>query len=266
MNINSLLNINWGSIAASLFAVGIIILLTIIGIVITRKMITRLTTHSRLAKSTQQRIKTVQSILINTITYVIIFIAFVSILAQFHINVSALLASAGVLGLAIGFGAKDLVTDIVSGFFILLEDQVQVGEDVTVNGFSGTVEHVGLRVLKIRDQEGDLHFILNREIKSLSNHSRGFRLAKVDLPLAAHTDLDQAIACLEKHCQRIAESLPGVIEGPQVLGVIDVTPQASIVRIQARTENGQQVKAERIMRKELLKTIEQSDYLLSEST
>ncbi|MBA4601915.1 mechanosensitive ion channel family protein, partial [Thermoactinomyces mirandus] len=137
MNIQSLLNSHWGSIVASLFAAGIIILLTVIGIVVARKIIVRLTTHSQLVKSTQQRVKTIQSILVNTITYVIIFIAFVSILAQFKINVSALLASAGVLGLAIGFGAKDLVTDIVSGFFMLLEDQVQVGEEVTVNGFSG---------------------------------------------------------------------------------------------------------------------------------
>ncbi|MGA8943990.1 MAG: mechanosensitive ion channel family protein [Thermoactinomyces sp.] len=266
MNIFSLSDINWASIAASLLAVGIIILLTVIGIVIARKMITRMTIHTRLGKNTQQRVKTIQSILVNTVTYVIIFIAFVAILDQFHINVSALLASAGVLGLAIGFGAKDLVTDIVSGFFILLEDQVQVGEDVTVNGFSGTVEHIGLRVLKIRDQEGDLHFILNREIKSLTNHSRGFRLAKVDLPLASHNDLDEAIAHLQEHCRQIADKLDGVMEGPQVLGVIDVTPQASVVRIQARCENGKQAEVERILRKELRKIIDASGYLLSEST
>ncbi|MBA4603819.1 mechanosensitive ion channel family protein, partial [Thermoactinomyces mirandus] len=135
-----------------------------------------------------------------------------------------------------------------------------------VNGFSGTVEHVGLRVLKIRDQGGDLHFILNREVKSLTNHSRGPRLAKVDLPLASGADLDKAISCLENECRRITGNLPEVIEAPQVLGVIDVTPQTSTVRIQVHTENGQQFKVERILRKELIKIVDQSGYLLTEST
>ena len=263
---NALLQINWGSILTSFLAVGIIILLSIIGIVIARKMIIRVTTHSRLNRGTQLRLKTIQSLLINAATYVIIFIAFVSILAEFNINISAILASAGVLGLAIGFGAKDLVSDIVSGFFILLEDQVQVGEEVTVHGFSGTVEHVGLRVMKIRDPQGDLHFILNREVKSLTNHSRGHMLAKVDLPLSAKANLDQAIACLEDQCRHIKESLPDLIDGPDVLGVVDVTPQASIVRIQARTENGKQHEVERIMRKELIQAIDQAGYLLTETT
>lgn len=266
IKMSSFFQINWGSVLASFIAVGIIILLSIIGIIIARKMIIRLTTHSRLNKGTQLRLKTIQSILINATTYVIIFIAFVSILAEFNINISAILASAGVLGLAIGFGAKDLVSDIVSGFFILLEDQVQVGEDVTVNGFSGTVEHVGIRVMKIRDQEGDLHFILNREIKSLTNHSRGHMLAKVDLPLAAKTNLDQAISYLEDQCRYIKEALPDVIDGPNVLGVVDVTPQASIVRIQARTENGKQHEVERILRKELIQSIDEAGFLLTETT
>ena len=264
--INMILKLDWGSILASVIAIGIIILLSVISITIARKLIIRLTTHSRLSKGTQLRLKTIQSILINVTTYVIIFIALVSILAEFHINISAILASAGVLGLAIGFGAKDLVSDIVSGFFILLEDQVQVGEDVTVNGFSGTVEHVGLRVLKIRDPEGDLHFILNRDIKSLTNHSRGHMLAKVDLPLSTKTDLDQALAYLEEQCRLLRELLPGVIDGPNVLGVVDVTPQSSIVRIQARTENGKQDEVERRLRKELVQATDKAGYLLTETT
>jgi moderate conductance mechanosensitive channel len=143
---------------------------------------------------------------------------------------------------------------------------VQVGEDVTVNGFSGTVEHVGLRVLKIRDPEGDLHFILNRDIKSLTNHSRGHMLAKVDLPLSTKTDLDQALAYLEEQCRHLRESLPDVIDGPNVLGVVDVTPQSSIVRIQARAENGKQGEVERRLRKELVQATDKAGYLLTETT
>lgn len=95
------------------------------------------------------------------------------ILDLFHYNPTALLAGAGVVGLAIGFGAQGLVSDIVTGFFILLEKQFDVGEYITVAGFDGIVEQIGLRTTQLRSFDGTLHFIPNRSILNVSNHSRG---------------------------------------------------------------------------------------------
>ncbi|PTX53061.1 mechanosensitive ion channel-like protein [Melghirimyces profundicolus] len=115
------------------------------------------------------------------------------VLNEFGVNTSAILASAGILGLAIGFGAQGLVSDTVTGFFVLVEDQVNVGEYVTLGGYSGVVEETGLRLMKLRGFNGDLHFIPNREIASLTNHSRGNMQALVDISISYDSDIDQAV-------------------------------------------------------------------------
>ncbi|MFC7440378.1 mechanosensitive ion channel family protein [Laceyella putida] len=250
-----------GGIFGSAIKILVILVLAYIAHVIIKRIIVRATESSkRLNKGTQQRIHTIQSLLINIASYVIFFIALVSILSEFGINISALLASAGVLGLAIGFGAKDLVSDIVTGFFMLLEDQVHVGEEITVNGYSGTVEHVGLRTLQLRSTNGDLHFLLNRDIKSLTNHSRGVMQATVDLPLPADIDVEQVIKFLEQECQKMKQRIPAIVEGPKVLGVENMNATETIIRINARTENGEQANVEREMRKDLKKALDQTAF------
>jgi small-conductance mechanosensitive channel len=248
------------SLIASIF----IIVISLIALSIVRKVIIRLTNQSkRLNKGTQQRLKTIQSLLINVSTYVIFFIAAVTVLKEFGIDISAILASAGVLGLAIGFGAKDLVADIVTGFFMLIEDQVHVGEQITVNGFSGTVEHVGLRVLKLRGDDGDLHFVLNRDVKSLTNHSRGVKQAHVDLPIPADADLDRAISVLQQECNRLKEQMAGIVNGPEVLGVENISSSEAMIRVIAHTENEKKGEVEREMRKDLKKALDQAQIKLN---
>ncbi|MBD5020626.1 small-conductance mechanosensitive channel protein MscT, partial [Xanthomonas citri pv. citri] len=113
--------------------------------------------------------------------YTLIFIFFVMVLDLFHYDPSALLAGAGIVGLAVGFGAQGLVSDIVTGFFILLEKQLDVGDYITVSTFDGIVEQVGLRTTQIRSFDGTLHYIPNRNITNVSNHSRGTMQALVDI-------------------------------------------------------------------------------------
>lgn len=245
----------------SVVKILLILILSYIAYLLIKKVIVQATLSSkRLNKGTQQRIHTIQSLLINITSYVIFFIAMVSILSEFGINVSALIASAGVLGLAIGFGAKDLVSDIVTGFFLLLEDQVHVGEEITVNDYSGTVEHVGLRTLKLRSANGDLHFILNRDIKSLTNHSRGMMQATVDIPLPAEIDVEQVIKFLERECIKMKHHIPAIVEGPKVLGVEKIDVSETVIRINARTENGEQTNVERKMRRDLKKALDHADF------
>ncbi|MGX9706371.1 small conductance mechanosensitive channel [Laceyella sediminis] len=251
----------FSGVFGSIIKAMIILVLAGIAYAVLKQVIIRATVSSkRLNKGTQQRIQTIQSLLVNIASYVIFFIALVSILPEFGINISALLASAGVLGLAIGFGAKDLVSDIVTGFFMLMEDQVHVGEEITVNGFSGTVEHVGLRTLKLRSANGDLHFLLNRDIKSLTNHSRGVMQATVDLPLPADIDVEKMIAYLEETCRKMKHHIPAIVEGPTVLGVENINTTETVIRVYARTENGEQARVEREMRKELKMALDQSEF------
>ncbi|SEN51447.1 mechanosensitive ion channel family protein [Lihuaxuella thermophila] len=227
---------------------------------IAKRLIRRVMTNKRPpGQGEQHRIQTLQSLLTNLASYTIFFITIVAILGEFNINASAIIASAGIIGLAIGFGAKDLVSDLVTGFFVLMENQINVGERVTVNGFSGTVEDVGLRVLKIRADNGDLHFIPNRDIKALTNHSRGLRQAEVDIPIPAEADIERAIEVLQKECEQLAKRLTGVVEGPKVLGVQNIGGSEAVIRVLVRTENGQQAEVERELRKDLKKALDHAE-------
>lgn len=127
------------------------------------------------------RAYTLRSLALNVYGYILIFVFIVMILDLFHYNPSALIAGAGVVGLAVGFGAQGLVSDIVTGFFILLEKQIDVGDYITVAGYSGIVEQVGLRTTQIRSFDGTLHYLPNRGITNVSNHSRGTMQALVDI-------------------------------------------------------------------------------------
>lgn len=227
---------------------------------IAKKVIRRaMTKKSPPGQGEQHRIHTLQSLLTNIAGYTIFFIAIVAILGEFNINASAIIASAGIVGLAIGFGAKDLVSDVVTGFFVLMENQINVGERVTVNGFSGIVEDVGLRVLRIRADNGDLHFIPNRDIKALTNHSRGHRQAQVDLSIPSDADIERAIEVLQKECEQLAKRLTGIVEGPKVLGVQNIGGSEAVIRVLARTENGQQAEVERELRKDLKKALDHAE-------
>jgi small conductance mechanosensitive channel len=118
------------------------------------------------------RIRTVGSLIRSIVFYVLIFIAGVMILRVFEVDVAPVLTAAGVVGLAVGFGAQKLVRDIISGFFIVLENQYSVGERVTIAGITGAVEELGMRVTRLRDDEGKLVFIANGDIGQVVNHSR----------------------------------------------------------------------------------------------
>lgn len=178
------------------------------------------------------------------------------ILDLFHYNPTALLAGAGVVGLAIGFGAQGLVSDIVTGFFILLEKQFDVGEYITVAGFDGIVEQIGLRTTQLRSFDGTLHFIPNRSILNVSNHSRGTMQALVDIELSPNENVDQMITALQAACDEVRAETPQIIEGPQVVGVEAFGSSSLVLRIIAKTETMEQWRVERILRKKMKEVLD----------
>ncbi|WP_264737048.1 mechanosensitive ion channel family protein [Cytobacillus firmus] len=202
------------------------------------------------------RSKTLQSLAKNIFSYVLIFIFAVTILQIFGIKATAILAGAGVVGLAVGFGAQGLVSDVVTGFFILLERQIDVGDYVTTGSYSGIVEQIGLKTTQIRGFDGTLHYIPNREITSLSNHSRGNMRALVDIGISYDDNIDEAITVLQEACDKIAEENQAIVEGPNVIGVQTLGSSDVVLRIIAKTENMEQWAVERQLRKALKESLE----------
>jgi len=247
-------NIDWSGLMTNagiiiLKLLGIVIAFLIvkaIGNKVIRKMFNRLQERDNISNG---RALTLQSLTLNIFSYVLIFIFIVMIFEVFNYNVSALIAGAGVVGLAIGFGAQGLVSDVVTGFFLLLEKQIDVEDYVTVAGFDGIVEQVGLRTTQIRGFDGTLHYVPNREITNVSNHSRGNMRALVDIGISYDDDIDKAIAVLQDVCDKFAAENENIVEGPNVLGVQALGSSDVVIRVLAKTKNMEQWAVERNLRK-----------------
>jgi len=204
------------------------------------------------------RAKTLQTLVLNFFHYALFFIFIVTVFQVFGYNVTALLAGAGVVGLAIGFGAQGLVSDVVTGFFLLLEKQLDVGDYVTTGNYSGIVEAVGLRTTQIRGFDGTLHYVPNRQIVGLSNHSRGNMQALVDISISYNEDLNRVMSILQEACDQFAKETEEVVEGPDVLGVQNFGSSDVIIRIIAKTKNMEQWAVERKLRKWLKEVLDEN--------
>ena len=144
-----------------------------------------------LSRQTEARQKTISKLLHNIMNYTIYFFLLYWVLSILGVPVSSLLAGAGLAGVAIGLGAQGFLTDVVNGFFILLENQFEVGDSVVIGTVEGNISSVGIRTTQIRGFDGTLHFIPNRNITVVSNKSRGDMRVQIDIPIYAHTDLEK---------------------------------------------------------------------------
>ncbi|MDD2422168.1 MAG: mechanosensitive ion channel family protein [Heliobacteriaceae bacterium] len=199
----------------------------------------------------ERRAVTLAKLLKSVLLYVVFFIAGVVVLdTVFGFETRALLAGAGVVGLAIGVGAQNLVRDVITGFFVIFENQYVVGDYVTIGKFTGIVEEIGLRVTRLRDYTGELHIIPNGEIKEVTNLSRGPILAMVDISVAYEEDIDRVLAVLREAGRELAVMMPAEItDGPEVLGVTKLGPSEVVIRINANAVPMMQWKVEREMRR-----------------
>ncbi|SFR08845.1 mechanosensitive ion channel family protein [Desulfoscipio geothermicus] len=197
----------------------------------------------------KRRAQTLEVLLRSVLTYVVFFVTGLMILQIFNVNTSAILASAGILGLAVGFGAQNLVKDVISGFFILFEDQFSVGDFVETAGVVGTVEEVGLRTCKIRQWTGQLHVIPNGEVTRVTNYNRGPMLALVTVGIAYEEDIDRAIAVLQQECEIAFREIETILDTPQVQGVTELADSSVNIRAIAPTVPGEHWAVERELRR-----------------
>ncbi|WOV84077.1 mechanosensitive ion channel family protein [Sporosarcina jeotgali] len=214
-----------------------------------KKMISATIHKMSLTRKTKPgRIKTLDKLLLNIFSYVMIFIFIGTLLSLFGVSIGPLIAGAGVVGLAIGFGAQGLVSDVVTGFFILLEQQMEVDDYVTVAGIDGVVEEIGLRTTKVRAFDGTLNYLPNRIIENVANHTRGNMRALVDIGISYYNDVDQAIHVLERVCEDFQQD-ERFKDGPNAIGVQNIDGTNVVLRIIGQVENGLQWECERDIRK-----------------
>jgi small conductance mechanosensitive channel len=190
-----------------------------------------------------QRARTIGSVLRSIASVVVLVMASIMILAEFGVALGPILASAGIVGIAIGFGAQNLVRDFLSGMFMLLEDQYGVGDVVDLGEASGTVEAVGLRITTLRDLTGTVWYVRNGEILRVGNKSQGYAVAVLDLPLGHSADVDEVNELVTRVVtERVAEAdlVDDVLEPPEVLGVERVGPEGFTFRVTVRTKPGKQ--------------------------
>ncbi|MER7173955.1 mechanosensitive ion channel family protein [Streptomyces mesophilus] len=203
------------------------------------------------AERRRQRSEAIGSVLRSVASFVILGTAALMILGAFEIDLAPLLASAGVAGVALGFGARNLVTDFLSGVFMIIEDQYGVGDSIDAGVASGEVIEVGLRVTKLRGDNGEIWYVRNGEVKRIGNLSQGWATAMVDVSVRPDEDLEKVRATLVEVGEELAKEEPWNerLWGPvEVLGLDAVYLDSMVVRVSAKTMPGKALGVERELR------------------
>lgn len=214
-----------------------------------------------------QRATAIGSLLRSIFTVTAFMIALLTALPLIGINIAALLTSAGVIGVALGFGAQNLVKDYISGIYIVLEDQYGVSDMIEANGVVGEVEEVTLRVTRIRDGTGVVWYLRNGEILKVANRSQGWTIAYVDLAVTTSSSLSEVKQAVTAAAHEVSDddSLSGsLLETPKYAGVESVNGDAMVIRVVAKAAPVDQVKIERELRAALLHSFEAAGISLAE--
>ncbi|MEU6012572.1 mechanosensitive ion channel family protein [Streptomyces sp. NPDC047515] len=203
------------------------------------------------AERRRQRSEAIGSVLRSVASFLILGTAALMILGAFQINLAPLLASAGVAGVALGFGARNLVTDFLSGVFMILEDQYGVGDTVDAGVASGEVIEVGLRVTKLRGDNGEIWYVRNGEVKRIGNLSQGWSTAGIDVTVRPTEDLDTVRTVIDEAAAAMAKEDPWNerLWGPvEILGLDSVLLDSMTIRLTAKTMPGKALGVERELR------------------
>jgi len=194
-----------------------------------------LTTLVRLLSRKNPRGATVADLLASVIKYTSALVAVFMVLGAWGVSTGTLLAGAGILGLAISFGAQSLIEDIISGFFIIFEKQFAVGDIIEVGGFRGTVNSIGIRTTQIEDYNGDVKIVNNSDIRGALNTSANLSPAICDIGIAYGEKLENVEKIIREALPQIRERVPAIVEGPFYYGVQSLADSAVVLRIYAKT-------------------------------
>lgn len=211
-------------------------------------------TEHRRAERRAQRMATIGSVLKSIVSFAVLVWVVLQTLAIVGVNVAPFIASAGIVGVALGFGAQALVRDFLSGLFMLFEDQYGVGDWVDLGEAEGTVEHVGLRVTSLRDLHGTLWYCRNGDIARVGNYSQDFGVAFLEIPVSYTADVDRACTVAIETARQAAAEEPiasNLISGPELQGVNALDADLWSLRMTAVTQANTQWATERELRRRI---------------
>jgi small conductance mechanosensitive channel len=212
-----------------------------------------------------QRAETIGSVLRSAVTFTISTIALIEVLGKLGIALAPIVASAGIVGVAIGFGAQNLVKDFLSGIFMILEDQYGVGDVIDVGDATGTVEAVALRTTRLRDVKGTVWHVRNGEIVRIGNKSQGWARALLDIPVAWDSDVEQVRDVVKAAADSLwqdEEWSDKVVEEPEVWGLEDMGAAGLVVRLAVKTAPLQQWKVARELRERVKAALDSAGILV----
>jgi small-conductance mechanosensitive channel len=241
----------WLDLAVTLSKVSLIIVLAWLLFGVAKRLI-RLS-HVRLRAREEgpeelRRIDTLERVFTYALTVIVSVIVVMLVLSEFGISIAPLLATAGVAGLAIGFGAQSLVKDYFTGFVMLIENQIRVGDVVEVSGKAGVVQELTLRYVQLRDYEGSVHYVPNGTIVTVTNRSRGFAYAVMDTSIAYKEDIDRVYAVMQQTAAELRsdpEFALLILEDLEISGVDQWAESAVIIKSRIKTMALEQWKVRR---------------------
>ncbi len=202
----------------------------------------------------EKRIATVVKLIETTLRVVLYGFAILMILKEFGFDITPLLTGAGIAGVAVGFGAQSMVRDVITGVFILIEDQIRIGDSVSISGFAGTVERMDLRTTTLRAPDGTLHIIPNGEIKAVSNNTYDYANAIVNFPISYSENIQKIYETISKTCDEFEKSnyAQYLRSKFDLLGVTNFYPHAMEFRIVVQVQMNHKAEVERALHLALL--------------
>jgi small conductance mechanosensitive channel len=213
-----------------------------------------------------KRAQTLARIIQKTLVVIVVAMAGLMMLRELDVDITPVLTGAGIAGLAVGFGAQTLVRDVITGFFLIAEDQVRVGDVAVVNGQGGLVEQVNLRTIVLRDESGTVHIFPNGEVKTLANMSKDFSYYVITVPLPFDADIDAAADALREAAAGMMEApdfKPHILEPIDVYGVDAFEPGQLVLKARIKTVPLKQWMVGRELRKRIARTFAQRGIVIA---
>jgi small conductance mechanosensitive channel len=257
---NSLDKNGLGFLVSVLYIVLVFALAKILSVLLNRAYRSVISRRAKaIADDKHRRLETVGTLAVSIVRYILYFVAFAISLGELGLGnaMNSMLAAAGIGGIAIGIGAQSLIKDIMTGFFILFEDQFAVGDYVTIGDVTGTVERIELRTTAVRGYRGEINVIPNGNIGVMTNFSRNDYLAMIDIPAAQGTDTEKAMALMLEEALAFAGEDKAVTGRPEVLGVVEAKDTASVIRLIQKVRPMQHWRVQRELTRRILERFKQ---------
>lgn len=264
MNIGSYLQKLWEWMVTDGLRIFLVLVLMVVSMKIAQSISTRLFKRYQKDKDDEfkKRADTLSSIISSILMVIIIIVAAVTIMGQLGIRIGPVLAAVGIIGVALGFGAQHLVKDVISGFFILLDNQIRVGDVVQIAGRGGLVENINLRMTILRDLAGNVHYVRNGEIDVVTNMTKDYSRYVFEVGVAYREDVDEVIQVI-KEVDEDLRSDPAfsedILEPIEILGLDQFADSSIIIKARTKTKPIRQWAVGREFNKRLKKKFDEKD-------